>query len=157
MTRCDARRRLADRLGRDDGQVTVVLIGMAVIVLLLLAVVVSGSRVFLADRDLAAAADAAAASAAQAVSEPGIYAGEASTALPIDPAGARDRVAAYVAAAELPAHFDQFAVVDVSVSGATVSVTLAARAPMPYGELLRDEWADGYPITATATAQSPLS
>lgn len=142
---------------RDDGQVTIVVIGFAMIVLLLFAVVVSGSRVFLGQRDLAAAADSAAASAAQAVSEPAVYGGDTGAELPIDPAAAQARVAEYVALAGLAGHFDDFSVVAVSVTGATVSVTFTARAPMPYGGMLSDEWEDGYPITATATAHSPFT
>lgn len=142
---------------RDDGQVTIAIIGFAMIVLLLFAVVVSGSRVFLGQRDLAAAADSAAASAAQAVSEPAVYGDVSAAELPIDPAGAQTRVAEYVALAGLADYFDEFAVVAVTVSGVTVSVTFSARAPMPYGGMLSDDWQGGYPITATATAHSPFT
>ena len=142
---------------RDDGQVTVAVIGFAMIILLLFAVVVSGSRVFLGQRDLAAAADSAAASAAQAVSEPAVYGDLPGTDLPIDPTAARARVAEYVALAGLAMSFDDFAVVDVTVSGAAVSVTFAARAPMPYGGMLSEDWDGGYPIRATATAHSPFA
>jgi hypothetical protein len=113
--------------------------------------------VFLGQRDLAAAADAAAASAAQAVSESAVYAGGAGADLPLDPATAEQFVVDYVTTASLSSHFDDFALVDVSVVGTTVSVTFAARAPMPFGAALSDEWADGYPILATATAHSPFS
>jgi uncharacterized membrane protein len=142
---------------REEGQVTVAVLGFAMIVLLLFAVVVSGSRVFLGQRDLAAAADSAAASAAQAVSEPAVYGDAAGAELPIDPVAAQARVAEYVALAGLVDHFDDFAVVAVTVSGSTVSVTFTARAPMPYGGMLSKEWEGGYPITATATAHSPFT
>ena len=142
---------------RDDGQVTIAVIGFAMIVLLLFAVVVSGSRVFLGQRDLAAAADSAAATAAQAVSEPAVYRDAPGAELPIDPAAAKARVAEYVALADLASHFDDFAVIAVTVRGATVSVTFSARAPMPYGGMLSAEWDGGYPITATATAHSPFT
>jgi uncharacterized membrane protein len=145
------------RIRRDEGQVTVAILGFAMIILLLLAVVVSGSRVFLGQRDLAAAADSAAASAAQAVSEPAVYGGVAGAELPIDPEAAQARVAEYVVLAGLVDHFDDFAVVAVTVTGTTVTVTFTARAPMPYGGLLNDEWDGGYPITATATAHSPFT
>lgn len=142
---------------RDGGQVTIAVIGFAMVVLLLFAVVVSGSRVFLGQRDLGAAADSAAASAAQAVSELAVYGDAAGLELPIDPVAARVRVAEYVALAGLATHFEDFAVVAVTVSGATVTVTFSARAPMPYGGMLKQEWDGGYPITATATAHSPFT
>ena len=142
---------------RDDGQVTIAVIGFAMIVLLLFAVVVSGSRVFLGQRDLAAAADSAAASAAQAVSEPAVYGDVVGAELPIDPAAAQARVAEYVGLAGLTESFADFTVVAVSVSGATVSVTFTARAPMPFSGMLSAEWEGGYPIIATATAHSPFT
>lgn len=132
-------------------------IGFALIVLLLLVVVVSASRVYLTQRDLMAATDAAAASAAQAVSEPAVYGGEIGAELPVDPGGAQARVTEYVGAAGLPARFDGFTVVAVVVDGTAVSVTFAARAPMPFGAVLSSDWADGYPVSATATARSPFT
>lgn len=141
----------------DHGAVSILVVGFAMIVLLLLAVVVSASRVYLAQRDLVAAADAAAASAAQAVSESAVYGGELGSELPIDEGGAESRVIEYVAAAALPSRFDGFAVVAVLVDGTSVTVTFAARAPMPFGAMLSSEWADGYPVRATATARSPFT
>lgn len=149
------------RFGRgataDHGSVSVLVIGFGLVVLLLLAVVVSSSRVYLAQRDLMAATDAAAASAAQAVSEPAVFGGEAGAELPIDPVGAQARVTEYVGAAGLMSRFDGFTVVAVVVEGTAVSVTFAARAPMPFGAMLSSEWADGYPVQATATARSPFT
>lgn len=133
------------------------IVGFAMIVLLLLAVVVSASRVYLSQRDLVAAADAAAASAAQAVSEAAVYGGHDGPELPIDPAAAERRVGEYVALAALPARFDGFAVVSVVVQGTSVTVTFAARAPMPFGAMLSSDWVDGYPVRATATARSPFT
>ncbi len=145
------------RLADDRASVSVLVIGFALIVLLLLAVVASSSRVYLAQRDLMAATDAAAASAAQAVSEPAVFGGEAGAELPIDPAGAQARVAEYVGVADLASRFEGFTVVAVVVEGTAVSVTFAARAPMPFGAMLSSDWADGYPVRATATARSPFT
>jgi hypothetical protein len=66
-------------------------------------------------------------------------------------------VAEYVALAGLADHFEDFVVVEVDVNGTAVRVTFAARAPMPYGGMLSEEWVGGYPITATATAHSPFT
>lgn len=142
---------------RDRGAVSILVVGFALIVLLLLGVVVSASRVYLAQRDLMAAADSAAASAAQAVSEAAVFGGQTGAELPLDQAAAQGRVNTYVTVADLPARFDGFAVVAVVVSGTSVSVTLAARAPMPFGTMLSSDWAEGYPVQATATARSPFS
>src|SRR5690349_21769730 len=99
------------RLREDDGQVMIVILGFAMIVFLLFAFVVSSSRVFLGQRDLAAAADSAAASAAQAVSESAVYGGGSGQDLPLDPIAAEQYVVDYVTVSGLPAHFDRFAIV----------------------------------------------
>lgn len=145
------------RRHRDEGSISLVAVGFAIVVAMLLAVVIGGSRVFLAQRDLAGAADSAAAAAAQAVSEQAVYTGSAGSELPIDPVAAKAVVADYVVRAGLTTAFDDFAVLAVQVDGTEVTVRFTARAPVPLGHMLSDAWADGYPVTASATARSPFS
>ena len=141
----------------DRGSVNVIIVGFAMIVLLVVAVVISASRVYLTQRDLVGAADAAAASAAQAVSESAIFTGDFGSELPLDPVAAQARVRDYVAVAELASRFDGFAVVAVAVTGTSVTVTFTATAPMPFASVISSEWSDGYPLQATATARSPFT
>jgi hypothetical protein len=139
----------------DDGQVTLLIVCFAVIVLLLIVVAVNASKVFLAERDLGAAADAASAAAAQAVAEAAVYEGPPGELLPIDPAGASAAVGSYLDAAKLAERFEGLRVVAVTTDGATVTVTLAASVAMPFGSVLPGG-EHSYGISATASARSPL-
>lgn len=151
---------------RDEGQITLLLIGYAAIALVLVIVGVDVSAVFLARRSLASTADAAALDAAQAVDRTEVYAGAAGgcgAALPIDPAAARARADAVMVdgADGLRAGFAQLAPPDVTVAGGTVTVHLAGRARVPFGRLLaalmpgHDDGA--VDVEVTAHAQSPVS
>ena len=150
--------RTADRDARpsDSGQVTILIIGFAVIVLLLIVVVVNASRVFLAQRDLAAAADAASAAAAQAVLESAVYTGSPGQALPLDPTGATAAARAYLVAADIAGEFDDLTLVSVTTDGVSVTVTLAANISMPFTAVLPGDGDRSYTITASATARSPF-
>jgi hypothetical protein len=139
----------------DDGQVTLLVICFAVIVLLLIVVAVNAAKVFLAERDLAAAVDAASAAAAQAVAESAVYGGEPGASLPIDPAGASAAVGSYLDAAGLGEDFDDLRIVSVVTDGTTVTVTLAASVGMPFASVLPGGQ-HSYGISATASARSPF-
>ena len=151
----------------DEGQITLLLIGYAAIALVLVVVGVDVSAVFLARRALASTADAAALDAAQAVDRTAVYSGGTGggcgTALPLDPAAARDRADAVVAdgADGLRAGFAGLAPPDVTVESGTVTVHLAGRARVPFGRLLavlvpgHDDGA--VDVEVTAHARSPVS
>lgn len=142
--------------GGDDGQVLLLVIGFAVIAAMLVTVVVNVSKVFLWERSLSAAADGAAIAAASAVAESAIYAHGPGERLPLSPESAADRVAAYIARAGLPDRFGSRFGYAVAVSGDTVSVTFTAPVDLVFVNLLSTSYADGYPLSVTATAQSPL-
>jgi uncharacterized membrane protein len=145
------------RPGGDAGQLTVLIIGLAAILVLLVTVVVDASKAFLVRRALSGAADGAAVAAANAVDESAVYAGAAAgNALPLDPGAARDAALGYAAEAGLAGQFAGFAVVAVSTDGTTATVTLAATVPMPLVNHMSPAYADGVPIQVTASARSPL-
>ncbi len=82
--------------GGEGGQISLLIIGFAVILLALVAVVVDASQVMLLRRTLASVADGAALAAAQSVAERPLYSGMAGASLPLDPAAARSAAIDYV-------------------------------------------------------------
>jgi uncharacterized membrane protein len=140
------------RRSRDDGQITLLIIGFVMIVVLLVGVVANASKAFVYRRSLASWADGAAVAAAQNVAEDVVYAGPALEDLPISADGARAAVAGYVGRHGLAERFEQFDS-SVVVDPTAATVTVAFRARMPFalaGEV------GGVTITAEATATAPL-
>lgn len=146
-------------MSRDEsGQLTPLVIGFAVIVVLLVAVVANASNAFLHRRSLASWADGAATAATQQVAEQVVYAGPLGDTLPIAEDEARAAVLDYVARHGLTERFDQFAVVIVDVDGATGAVTVefSARVPLVWANEATSGFGGGIPVTARTTAVSPL-
>lgn len=134
----------------EDGQITLLVIGFAVILLALVAVVVDASQVVLLRRSLSSLADGAALTAAQSLAEGALYSGQVADSLPLDPAGARSAVSAYLSQAGA-----DVVLVDVTVADDTVSVALAARADLPLIGTVTEAF-QGTTVTARATARSPI-
>lgn len=135
---------------RERGQITLLVIGFAMILLALVAVVIDASQVVLLRRSLASLADGAALTAAQSLSEDALYSGRAGEALPLDEAAARAAVIRYVQRSGV-----QVREVEVVVVGDRVTVALAARADLPLvGSVTRSF--DGTTVAARASARSPI-
>jgi uncharacterized membrane protein len=149
---------------RDDGQLTLLIIGLTFIAATLVLVGVDASKVFLARRALASAADAAALAGAQAVDKSALYAGAAmdcGAPLPLD-AMAATSYADDALAGEEPGLRQTFGVLDpanTSVAAGTVSVHLSGRVALPFGRvlaLLLPSDSDGtVAVSVTSSAQSP--
>jgi len=135
----------------DDGQLLLLVLAYTLIAGLLVTVVVDVSQVFLYRRSLLAAADAAALSAANAPDLVRIYTDQGDV-LPLSRRAAAEAVDRYAADAGLDDRFAAFEVRAIDTDGVTVTVTLAAAAPLPFAALFTGP----YPVTATATARSPL-
>ena len=151
---------------RDDGQLTLLIIGFVAIAAMLVVVGVDASKVFLARRALSSAADAAALAAAQAVDKAAIYAGTGGGCgglLPLDPADAAQRAALALddQTAGLRSTFATLDAPQTDVSGGTVAVHLSGRVALPFGHvlaLLVPGHADGaVRVDATSHARSPLT
>jgi uncharacterized membrane protein len=141
----------------ESGQTLLLTVGLTLVAVLLVAVVVNVSRVFLADRALAAAADSAATAGAAAVDESTVYRDGLAAALPLDPAAVTEEVAAYVELAGLSRRFDAFRVVEAGTDGTTVTVRLAARVDLPFAGLFSRGQGDGYPLDVTARTRALVS
>ncbi|HET6919885.1 MAG TPA: pilus assembly protein TadG-related protein [Jiangellaceae bacterium] len=140
------------RRGSDDGQITVLIIGFVMIVVLAVGVVANASKAFVYRRSLASWADGAAIAAAQSVAEEVVYAGPEVDELPIAAAEARRVVGEYVARNGLGRRFDDLRVeVGVDQAASTITVEFAVRVPL----LLSGDTA-GIPVAASASATAPL-
>jgi uncharacterized membrane protein len=151
---------------RDDGSLTLLVIGYVTIAAVLIVAGIDASKVFLAHRALSAAADAAALDAAQAVDKAAVYAGTAGgcgNLLPLDETAAAQRAQDAVGE-QLPGLRQTFASLDdpqTQVVDGTVTVNLSGSIALPFGRvlaLLVPGHADGrVHIDASAHAQSPLT
>jgi len=104
-------------------------IGFTIVLVVMVGVVVDVSAVVLAKRSVAAAADGAAVSAAQALDLDALYRDGLRDQLPLDPAEASSRVAAYEAEA---AAAQPGLRLSVQVDGRTAVVTATRTVPLPF-------------------------
>ena len=139
---------------KDRGQITLLVIGFTLVLAVLIAVVVTASRVFLYRRALSTATDGAAIFAANQLDEAAFYAGGAGEHLPISADGARHAVAEYVARTGLAERFDGFGYA-VGTDGRVVTVTFTARVELPLVGALTDQYDDGVSVTTVALAIAP--
>jgi len=150
---------------RDEGQLTVLVIGYTFLLAVLVVIGVDVSKVFLARRALSSVADAAALAAAQAGDRAAIYAGAAGCGgvLPIDPSAATQQVDASLAddLADLRQTFATVQPADVVAADGTVTVHLAGEVKVPFGQvltLLDPTRSNGLVhVSVTAAAQSPVT
>ncbi len=140
----------------DERSITVLVLGYFLVCVLLVTVVVNVSKVLLVRRSLAGAADGAAVAASNGLDERQIYRGDLGEAVPLSDAAAGALVEDYVDAAGLAAHFEGFQIVAVDTDGEAATVTFAAVVPLPFVNLLSADYADGVPLTATASARSAV-
>ena len=135
----------------DTGTVLVLVLGFTMVLALLVGVVVNVSAAVLARRSVASAADGAAVAAAQSLDLTALYgSGLRDGRLPLDPADASRRVAAYAAQATASQPGLQLA---VTVAGATATVTAVRDVPLPFGRLLGLQ---PLHVRAVARARAPV-
>ena len=149
--------RVSDRIrsGDDEGQLLLLVLAYTVIAALLVTVVVDLSKVYLYRRALVAAADGAALSAANEPDLASVYRG-GNRLLPLSDAGAQAAVRQYEADGELGDRFEGFRIDEVVTDGSVVRVRFEAVVHLPFATLLVGRWRGGYPVQATARAESPL-
>jgi hypothetical protein len=151
---------------RDGGSISLLIIGYTAIAIGLIIAGIDVSKVFLAERAMASAADAAAVDAAQAVDTGEVYDGpdlRCGAPLPLDPvraaAAARDSIEQR--SPDLGRAFKRLDPPQTSVTDKTVTVAMRGEVAVPFGHLL--EWLgiarDGGTVTVrdTAHATSPVT
>ena len=157
---------MLSRARREEGQLTLLIIGFVAIAATLVVIGVDVSKVFLARRALSSVADSAALAAAEAVDKDAIYTGHGGgcgNLLPLDPSRASELATGAVADDEtdLRHTFATLDVPDTVVDNGTVTVHLSGEVALPFGRvvaLLLPGHADGRAhVDVTAHAQSPLT
>jgi uncharacterized membrane protein len=138
----------------EAGQITLLVIGFAAMLVALVAVVVDASQVMLLRRSLSSLADGAALAGAQAASERAVYSEGVGEVLPIDPAAARVAVVDYLRSSGAD-DIDGLRLAAVAVEAGRVTVTLAAPAELALVNVVTAS-ADGTMVTARASATSPI-
>jgi hypothetical protein len=154
----------AARRRGDEGQLTLLVIGYVAIAAVLVVLGIDASKVFLARRALASAADAAALAAAQGVDRSAIYAGTGGGCgrlLPLDPVRA-GALAAQTFGDDADGLRSTFATLDppsTQVDAGTVTVSLSGDVAVPFGSVLAvllPGHGDGrVHVAVTSSAQSP--
>jgi uncharacterized membrane protein len=134
---------LTGRGSQDDGSIMVLIIGYTAIAAVLITVGVDTSKVFLAQRALASAADSAALAAATGVNLNAVYAGSGlrcGQPLPLDQQHAADLATASVDAdtADLSGTFATLTAPQTSLDAGTVSVELSGEVAVPLGKVPRN-------------------
>jgi uncharacterized membrane protein len=147
--------------GEDRGQALVLLIGLAAILVALVAVVTDASHVFLYRRALASAADGAAIAAVQALDEAAVYRDPGAFrrgALPLDASAARAAVERYVQNAGITSQFNAFIIQSVGLSPdhTAVTVTLSARVELPFPGIVPLRSVGEAQIVVASTAQAAV-
>lgn len=139
---------------RDSGQLTILIIGCALIAIVAVGVVVNASSAFLQRRSLASWADGAVLAAAQSVDHRSVYGQGVNETLPLSTESARAAVSAYAVRNGLTERFDDFRVTHVGIDPRTGRVTVRLAATMP---LVLIGEAASTPITADASAISRVT
>lgn len=138
---------------RDDGTITVLVVGFTAILLALVAVVVDVSAVVLARRGAASAADGAAVAAAQQLDEAVLYAKGLDSVVPLSADLVVDVVARYAAEAQ---QGQPGLVLEPSVDPTGTTATVAARRQvgLPFTGWLG---VTSVTVTAVARARAPVT
>ncbi len=146
------------RWRRDDGQITLLVLGYALIAFSLVAVVVDVTAVHLARTQLQDAADAAALDAADAL--PGaVYAtGITGEDVPLTPDGVRGQAATYLATYDPPSHLERVRLGSGTgtADGQSASVELSGRVRLPIAAALVASLSGGVELTVRSTAAANL-
>ncbi|HEU5034545.1 MAG TPA: pilus assembly protein TadG-related protein [Mycobacteriales bacterium] len=150
---------------REDGSLTLLVIGYTVIAAVLVVAAVDVSKVFLARRALSSAADAAALAAAQSLDREAIYSGAAGGCgdlLPVDLSGARQAVETAFAddLAGLRQTFANLSAPVTEITRGSVTVRVGGDVAVPFGKvlaLLDPARGDGrVHVDVSASAESPV-
>lgn len=138
---------------RDEGSIMVLAIGLAVVVVSLVAVAVNVTALWVSRAALNSLSDGAALAGAQAVDEASVYTSGLGTPLVLDAVEARRRVRAYIARTGEASGLDSVAIDRITVGRASVEVTLSATAEVPFAGFLPDR---AHRLVSTAEAVNAL-
>jgi putative Flp pilus-assembly TadE/G-like protein len=142
---------------RDDGQITLLIIGFAVVVLLLVTVIANVSKAFVWRRSISSWADAAALAASQSVGEGGVYESGLTATLPVSEEDAVAAVDQFIIDNGVAENFPALRRgVKVDRTTGTIQVTLTSTMPLVFVNVISDEFTDGVTVVGTASSVAPL-
>lgn len=145
----------------DDGQITILALGFALIAFVLVAVVADAAAVHLARTQLTDVAEAAALDSADALADiayrDGIK-GAQGSAVPVTDDTVREQAERYLATYEPTSRLEAVRMLPGTgtADGQSATVTLAGRARLPIAAFVVASWNGGITVTATVTARSPV-
>ena len=142
----------------DDGQVTVLVLGYALIAFVLVAVVADAAAVHLARTRLTDVAEGAALDAADALSGSVYTGGVTGEAVPLTDDGVRRQAERYLRTCEPTSRLDAVRIAPGTgtTDGESATVHLVGRAHLPIAAFVVASWSGGITVSATATARAPL-
>ncbi len=141
----------------ESGQLAIMIIGFAVIVMLLVTLIANTSKAFLWRRSLSSWADAAALAATQTASDDVIFGGGLTGNLPVDEAAAEEFVADYLHRQRVAERYPGLAAdVAVDEGAGVVTVTLTATMPLAFVNDVTDGFGQGVRVEGSASAAAPL-
>ena len=145
----------------DDGQITLLAIGFALIAFVLVAVVTDVAAVHLARTQLTDVAEAAALDAADALADSAYQdglAGSPGSAVPLTDDSVRQQAQRYLGTFEPTSRLDAVRLRSgtATADGQSATIVLVGRARLPIGAFVVASWSGGVTVTATATARAPL-
>jgi uncharacterized membrane protein len=151
-------RRLVSARGRDRGQISVLILGLFVIVVVLILGAVDVTAAQLARMRLLDTADAAALDAADAIDERAAYAEGVPDRLVLSDASVVAAAAAHLRRTPLPSGVTDWRLVPRTGSpdGSTAVVTLQGRATLPMSGWVLERLGGGVTITVTSSARARL-
>jgi Flp pilus assembly protein TadG len=143
---------------RDEGQISVLILGLFVIVLVLVLGAIDVTAAQLARMRLLDAADAAALDAADALDERAAYQGGVTEHLVLTDRSVRDAAADHLARTPRPSGLETWDVADGTGTpdGSTAVVTLQGRATLPMTGWVLSSLGGSVTITVTSKARAPL-
>lgn len=150
---------LAARDAREDGQISILILGMAVISLTLILSVVSVTSLQLSRIQLLDAADAAALDAADSVAESQLYENGLGAGVPLTDTDVSDAAAGHLAQRSLPPRVSSWAVAagTGSPDGRTAVVRVEGVAQLPIVTSVLAQFGGGVTITVESHARSDLN
>lgn len=140
----------------ERGTVLLLVVGMAAVAIGLIITMSDATALYLGRRSVAAAADATALAAAQGADVAAIYAGRATTGLPLNVGAVRTAADAYVRDAGLAAALRGFRIESVTTDGKSVRVVVTATVRLPFAGLI-STGAGQVTVRAAARAMSPVA
>lgn len=142
----------------EDGQISVLVLGMVAVALTLVLGMIGATSVQLARIQLLDAADAAALDAADAVDEDALYTGGLGGGVPLDDEMVQAAAADHLALRERPSRLESWQVGPGTGTpdGRTAVVTLSARARIPAISAILESFGGGVTVTVESRARSDL-